>query len=364
MPELHNRKKIPAGDMTPQRRCRAPWRGGGVVLLLWATLLLLALPRSVRAEVVIQAVGDVMLGGRWERAVAVDGYFHPFEKIAGELRAGDITLANLEAPLTRRGKEFTGKKFRFRARPEAAFALKKAGITVVTLANNHIMDYGVAGLADTLAALLRAGIDPVGASGDLATACMPLITEIRGTRVAVLGFSLTLPSEFWAGRNRTGTAPLLEETAKEHIAAARRQADIVIVTAHWGEEGTSRLRPYQPRLARMMIDAGADAVIGHHPHILQGVERYKRGIIFYSLGNFAFAHKSRLADRTLLVRLRFNGAQRSAELLPVNIRHEEVGFQPTLLSGKAGDELVERLRRLPPANVEIRKEGERWLIDF
>uniref|UniRef100_UPI0035AB8012 CapA family protein n=1 Tax=Trichlorobacter ammonificans TaxID=2916410 RepID=UPI0035AB8012 len=322
------------------------------------------LPQAVRAEVIIQAVGDIMLGGRWERAVAADGYFHPFEKITGELRAGDLTLANLEMPLTRRGNEFTGKKFRFRARPEAAFALKKAGINVVTLANNHIMDYGVAGLADTLAALQRAGIDHVGAGGDLATACMPLITEIRGTRVAILGYSLTLPQEFWAGRNRLGTAPLLERATKAHIGAARRLADIVIVTVHWGEEGSSRLRPYQPRLARMMIDAGADAVIGHHPHILQGVERYKRGIIFYSLGNFAFAHKSKIADRTLLVRLRFNGDQRSAELVPVNIRHADVGFQPTVLEGTLAEELLDRLRRLPPANLAIRKNGERWTIDF
>lgn len=332
--------------------------------ILTLLLLFALLPYQAQAEVVIQAVGDIMLGGRWERAVAADGYFHPFEKIAGELRTGDITLANLETPLTRRGREFTAKKFRFRARPEAAYALKKAGINVVTLANNHSMDYGVAGLADTLAALMRAGIGHVGASGNLKTASMPLIREIRGTRVAILGYSLTLPEQFWAGKNRPGAAPLRDKPVMADIAAAREQADIVIVTVHWGEEGSTRLREYQPRLARMMIDSGADAVIGHHPHILQGIERYKRGIIFYSLGNFAFAHKSRIADRTLLVRLRFDGDRRSAELLPVNILHREVGFQPTLLTGKKAEELIERLKKLPPGRMELRKEGERWLLDF
>lgn len=327
-------------------------------------LLLLLLPTVARAEVIIQAVGDVMLGGRWERAVAQNGYFHAFEKIAPALQAGDITLANLEAPLTTRGREFVDKKYRFRVHPSAVEGLKKAGITVVTLANNHTMDYGAEGLSDTMAALKKADISFVGAGANLADAHIPLIADIRGTRVAVLGYSLTLPSEFWAGAKRPGTAPLLEKPAREQIAAARRLADIVIVTVHWGEEGNTRLREYQPRLARMMIDSGADAVIGHHPHILQGIERYKRGIIFYSLGNFAFAHKSRIADRTLLVRLRFNGDRRSAELLPVNILHREVGFQPVLLSGDKAEKLIERVKRLPPGKIDIRTEHDRWLVEF
>lgn len=327
-------------------------------------MLLLLLPTVAQAEVVIQAVGDIMQGGRWERAVAQNGYFHAFEKIATELQAGDITLANLEAPLTARGREFVDKKYRFRVHPSAVEGLKKAGITVVTLANNHSMDYGAEGLADTMATLKKSGVSFVGAGANLADARIPLIADVRGTRVAVLGYSLTLPSEFWAGKDRPGTAPLLEKTVGKDIVDARKQADIVIVTVHWGEEGSTRLREYQPRLARMMIDSGADAVIGHHPHILQGVERYKRGIIFYSLGNFAFAHKSRIADRTLLVRLRFNGDKRSAELLPVNILHREVGFQPALLSGDKALELIERVKKLPPGGAELRKEGERWLMDF
>ncbi len=330
-----------------------------------AALLLLACALPVSAgEVVIQAVGDVMLGGRWESQVARNDYFHPFEKIAAELKKSDITLVNLEAPLTDRGSEYTDKKYRFRIKPQAAAALKKAGITTVTLANNHSMDYGAVGLFDTLQQLDKAGIGYVGAGENLAAARRPLIYDIRGTKVALLGYSLTLPQEFWAGEKRAGTAPLLEKLVKEDITLARKQASIVIVTAHWGEEGTTRLREYQPRLARMMIDAGVDAVIGHHPHVLQGVETYKRGIIFYSLGNFAFAHKSRIADRTMLVRLRFDGNKRTAELLPVNILHREVGFQSTLLTGEKGDEVVERVKQLPPGTVSIRKEGGRWLVDF
>ncbi|MDK9718593.1 MAG: CapA family protein [Trichlorobacter sp.] len=327
-------------------------------------LLLLTILPVYAGGVVIQAAGDVMLGGRWEQQMAQDGYYHPFARISSELKKGDITLVNLEAPLTGRGKEFTDKKYRFRVKPSAITALKKAGITTVTLANNHSMDYGAVGLYDTLQQLDKAGIGHVGAGENLAASRRSQVYDIRGTKVALLGYSLTLPLEFWASEKRAGTAPLMEKMVKEDIAAARKQASIVIVTVHWGEEGKTQLREYQPRLARMMIDAGADTVIGHHPHILQGVETYKRGIIFYSLGNFAFAHKSRIADRTLLVRLRFDGDKRSAVLLPVNILHKEVGFQATPLAGKRADELIARVKKLPPANLAVRKEGEHWLVDF
>lgn len=332
------------------------------ITVLWFCL---ALPMTVHAaEVVVQAAGDVMLGGRWERQVARNGYFHAFERITPELKKGDITLVNLEAPLTSRGTEFVDKKYRFRVKPSAVTALKNAGITTVTLANNHSMDYGAEGLLDTLQQLEAVGIGHVGAGENLAAARKPLIYDIRGTRVAILGYSLTLPQEFWAGKVRAGTAPLLEKLVREDIAAARRQASIVLVTVHWGQEGTTELREYQSRLGRLLIDAGADAVIGHHPHILQGIERYKRGVIFYSLGNFAFAAKSRIADRTLLVRLSFDGDKRTAELLPINIRHQEVGFQPTLLTGSEATRLIQRLQNISPGTLPVRNQGGRWLVDF
>ncbi len=330
---------------------------------LFLSLLFLTV-NPVAAEVVIQAAGDVMIGGRWEKVLSKDDYFHAFERISPELKKGDITLVNLEAPLTRRGKEYTDKKYRFRVNPKAAGALKKSGITAVTLANNHIMDFGEEGLADTIRLLDEQGIEHVGAGVNLAAARKPLIKDIRGTKVGILGYSLVMPVEFWAGEKRPGTAPLREKLLLEDIAKLKKQVSILIVTVHWGEEGKTRLRPYQPRFARMMIDAGADAVIGHHPHILQGAEKYKRGIIFYSLGNFAFAHKSRIALRTMMVRLRFDGERRTAELVPININHRDVGFQPALLNGSRADELMESVGTFPPGGLEIRKSGEKYTVAF
>lgn len=305
-----------------------------------------------------------MLGGRWEKALSKDAYFHPFERLAPELKKGDITIVNLEAPLTKRGTEYTDKKYRFRVNPAAVSGIKKSGITAVTLANNHIMDFGDTGLMDTISLLNAHGIDNVGAGENLSAARKPLIKDIRGTRVGILACSLVLPTEFWAGQNRAGTAPLLAKRVVDDITALRKQVSVLIVIVHWGEEGKTTLRPYQTDLAHKMIDAGADAVIGHHPHILQGVERYRRGIIFYSLGNFVFAHKSRIALRTLLVRLKFDGDRRKAELVPINIRHKEVGFQPAVLSGGKADEVAQMLRMLPPAKADIRKDGENLVIDF
>lgn len=319
---------------------------------------------ALSAPLVIQAVGDIMLGGQWEAQLAANSYFHAFENIAEELNRGDITIANLEAPLTDRGSEFEDKKFRFRVNPVAAVALKKAGITTVNLANNHIMDFGVVGLADTVTALKKAGIDWVGAGDNISQARAVQFYELRGVKVAMLGYSMTLPVEFWAAKGKAGTMPALEKLMRADIAAARKEASVVVVSIHWGEEGVTRLRPYQPRLARLMIDSGADVVIGHHPHRLQGVERYKKGIIFYSLGNFAFAAKGKSGDSTMLVRLSFDGASRVAELLPVNIRYREVGFQPAALTGKRADRLIETVRGLPPGDPGIIKESGRYFVPF
>lgn len=336
--------------------CRYRQRKTGISLVLF----LLVFARICIAQggaVTIIGGGDVMLGGPWESQVAQDSYRYPFKQVAPLLQNADLSFVNLEAPLTTRGSEFVGKTFRFRVNPKAAAALKQSGITTVTLANNHIMDFGTVGLADTLQSARQVGIDVVGAGMNRREARRIQFYTIKGTTVALLGYSLTLPQEFWATDSRAGTALLREAEVREDIALARKRASIVIVAVHWGAEGSTILREYQPRLARMMIDCGADVILGHHPHILQGMERYKQGIIFYSLGNFAFASKSRIATTTMLVRLRFEGKSRYAQLIPLNIDHRRVGFQPTPLSGAAADSVVRAVEQLPPATVRASRDG-------
>jgi poly-gamma-glutamate synthesis protein (capsule biosynthesis protein) len=330
------------------------------------TLTLTCLPLTVQAdEIIINAVGDVMLAGRWAASIRKCGYDFPFRGLAAELKTADITIANLESPIARSGEEFTGKKFRFLAEPEVAGALRNAGINLVTLANNHSMDFGGQALTDTMENLKNAGIAWIGAGENLAEARKMALYTIKGKRIAFLGYSLTQPMEFFAGKNRPGTAPGYKEYFVEDITRARQLADYVIVSFHWGTEGRSGIQPYQRTIAHKAIDAGADVIIGHHPHVLRGIEKYKEGIVFYSLGNFTFASKGKSADSGALVRLRFNEGIREAELLPLEINHRRVGFQPLPASGKRAAEIIEQLNLLSsPLKTHIQMRDGRYVVPF
>jgi poly-gamma-glutamate synthesis protein (capsule biosynthesis protein) len=330
------------------------------------TAALIFLPLAAPAEeIVINAVGDVMLAGRWSAAIRKNGYDFPFRRVAAELKTGDITIANLESPIARGGVEFSGKKFRFRAEPELAGALKESGINLVTLANNHTMDFGGQALMETIQNLEKAGIASVGAGETLAEARKMAFYTIKGKKIAFLGYSLTQPMEFFAGRSSPGTAPGFERIFVEDIRRARQEADYVIASFHWGTEGRSEIQTYQRTVAHKAIEAGADVIIGHHPHVLRGIERYKTGIVFYSLGNFTFASKGRSADVGLMVRLRFGEGMREAELLPLDILHRRVGFQPQPVTGKQAAGIIERLNRLSnPLKTSIENRDGRYVVAF
>lgn len=337
-----------------------------ILVHIMALSLLLGQAVGLHAEeIVINAVGDIMLAGRWAPYLKKSGYGLPFDGVRTELALADINLANLESPIATGGEEFTTKKFRFRAEPELAAALRMAGINLVTLANNHSMDFGGEALAETQRHLAAAGIAWIGAGENLDEARKMALYTIKGRKIAFLGYSLTQPTEFFAGLKRPGTAPGFEKLVKADVRSARKQADFVIVSFHWGTESGNAVQPYQRNAAHQAIDAGADVIIGHHPHVLQGVERYKSGIVFYSLGNFAFASKSRTADISAMVRLRLNDTQRTAEILPLDVLHRRVGFQPQLLHGEKGAAVIGRLNDLSePFDTEIENKNGRYTISF
>lgn len=328
-------------------------------------IILLCQPLQLHAEeIVINAVGDIMLAGKWAPLLRQKGYDHPFNGVRTELLSGDINLANLESPVATGGQEYSEKKFRFRAEPAVAKAMRAAGFNLVTLANNHSMDFGGEALAETVQHLSDAGIAWVGAGENLDEARKMALYTIKGKKIAFLGYSLTQPIEFFAGKNRPGTAPGYEKLVTTDIASARSQADYVIVSFHWGKEATGIVQQYQRTAAHKAIEAGADVIIGHHPHVLQGIERYKTGIIFYSLGNFTFASKSTTADVSAIIRLKLADDRREAEILPLDVLHRRVGFQPQLLTGARGAAVIETLHNLSkPFNTEIlSKEGKYTII--
>jgi poly-gamma-glutamate synthesis protein (capsule biosynthesis protein) len=312
-----------------------------------ALFLLLFIPAIVTAEpLVINAVGDIMLAGSGEKIYQKYGYDYPFAATRKILRQGDIVIGNLESPLASSGVEFTGKKFRFKADPKATLALRNAGFTHLSLANNHSLDFGAEGLKKTLAALDANSIIYAGAGLNLAAARKASLTTVNGVKVAFLSYSMTYPEEFFAGKETAGTAPGYAPLFTADIATAKKSADCVIVSFHWGGEGEDKPKPYQVSAAHKAVDAGADIIIGHHPHVLQGVERYNNGVIFYSLGNFAFGSYSRSSEVSMIARITFDGGVREVEIIPLNVLNSQVKFQPQLLNGAAADKAAIKIDRL------------------
>ena len=326
---------------------RRSWSVAALVLALWSVAAPADSADSARPGLLtVVAVGDIMLGGTARPELKLYGYDYPFARVKDVLR-GDVVFGNLEGPLTNRGTAHA-KQYVFRSPPAiVAPALARAGFNVVSLANNHSMDYGVDGLRDTVEALARNGIGYAGAGENLTAARRPALIQVNGVRVAVLAYSLTFPEEFWASAARPGAGFGHERHVRADVAAARERADIVLVSFHWGQEGSTELRDYQRKLGHAAVEAGAAAVIGHHPHVLQGVERYRDGVILYSLGNFVFGSYSATATRSAIAVLSIADRRVvEVKLHPIDVNNVEVVFQPYVLTGSAADEVVQGLQQL------------------
>jgi poly-gamma-glutamate synthesis protein (capsule biosynthesis protein) len=196
------------------------------------------------------------------------------------------------------------KEFNFRGRPEALREVRRyAGMDVLNLANNHAGDYGTTAMLDTVRYVRRFGMSAVGAGGSLAAAEAPRVIERLGLRIAFVGFSDIGPASFFAGPRRAGTNPASAAGIGRSVRAARRRADVVVATFHWGVERDTRPNGRQRAFAADALRAGADAVIGAHPHVLQPVVRRGRRLIAYSLGNFVWSAGSSLTGRTGILRV-------------------------------------------------------------
>jgi poly-gamma-glutamate capsule biosynthesis protein CapA/YwtB (metallophosphatase superfamily) len=242
-------------------------------------------------------VGDVMLADGPGRAMrrGVD----PFADFAQILQKTDIRIANLECVVAAGGSPVAGKPWTFQASPRVLPVLKRH-FDVMALANNHTLDYGPQAFVEMLGHLERGGLSYVGGGRNAAQAHSPLIIERNGLKIALLSYNEFFPRNFQAEAKRPGVAWSEDAFVVHDIARARAQhgADLVIPFMHWGQEYTSLANERQRRLARLMIDAGADAVVGGHPHVTQDTETYAGKPIIYSLGNFVFDGFSEDAAKT------------------------------------------------------------------
>ncbi|GFN30213.1 CapA family protein [Paenibacillus xylaniclasticus] len=235
-------------------------------------------------------VGDIMLGSSVEKTMRSYGLEFPFSGAIDYLTAADLTAGNLENPITTRGTPATNKQYVFKGAPDLLPPLKDAGFDVVSVANNHTLDQGTEGLLDTISHLAEAGVPSVGGGSNDTEAYAPVILEANGIKVAYLGISRVLPVTEWkADKNHPGLAEGYDSRrAVAAIEKAKEQADLVVVLVHWGVERAENPVKEQTSLGKVLIDAGADLIIGSHPHVLQGFELYKGKWIAYSLGNFIF----------------------------------------------------------------------------
>lgn len=250
---------------------------------------LLCISQAVCAQsspITMAFVGDIMLDetpGQYIRRGK-----DPFQAFASILDSSDISIGNLECAIGTKGKK-EDKPFTFMANPRVLPVVKKH-FSAISLANNHSADYGPDAFVQTMALLNKAGVPYFGGGKNITAAHQPRIFEVKGKRIAVLGYNEFFPRSFEALDDRAGIAWSEDDYVVYDIKQAkdRHKADYVIVYPHWGIEHEKIASSRQVALAHLMIDSGADAVIGGHPHVTQNIETYKGKPIFYSLGNFVF----------------------------------------------------------------------------
>jgi poly-gamma-glutamate capsule biosynthesis protein CapA/YwtB (metallophosphatase superfamily) len=240
----------------------------------------------------LASVGDINLGDAPGAAIAANGPRYPWTSVRNPLRNADIAFGNLECAVSERGEPFP-KQFTFRGTPAALRGLRRqSGIDVLNLANNHVGDYGTEAMLDTVRHVEALGMRAVGAGRNLRRALAPQVVERLGLRIAFVGFSQIAPLEFAAGDRTPGTAWATPESIVDAVRAARRQADVVVATFHWGIEKAPFETADQRTLAQTAAAAGAHLVIGAHPHVLQPMRREGAAVVAYSLGNFVFGAAS------------------------------------------------------------------------
>ena len=278
--------------------------------------------------VTLAAIGDVTPGEQVGPAVEAHGGGYPWVAVGATLRSADITTANLEGAVTSRGVA-AAKQYRFRGPVGLLTGARQfAGMDVLTLANNHSLDFGAAGLADTLSAARTAGIATVGAGSDEAAARRPAFIDAGGLRIAFLGYSDISPPGFAAGPASPGIARADVGAIAADVHAARKRADLVVVWFHWGVELHAAPDARQASLAAAALGAGASVVLGAHPHVLGPVDRPRpHTLVAWTLGNFVFPGGPGAGSRTAILDIRLTKQGVAGyDLVPARS-----GVQPTLV---------------------------------
>ena len=322
------------------------------------------MPRST-GTVSVVSVGDILLGSTAAPQLAAKGFDWPFEQVQPLLSRADIVVGNLAAPITSAAKKTSGEKdYSYKVSQASAPALKRAGFHAVSLGNNHVLDFGIPGMRDTIAALRTNNIEAFGAGASEDDARRGLVHDFGTLRIGWIGCGDdgTEPKALAKGK-RGGFVLLSEKNLEEDIASMRKHADVVVVSVHWGKNYKG-VTEAQQKLGRRAIELGADIVVGHHPHVAQGIEIYQGKPILYSVGNFVFGTKGRYEGKQaygLVTRWLFEGKTLKWILAtPIAVNNEMVKYQPQRVSASEAQEAFgPHLKRY---NTPARWEGDTAFI--
>lgn len=332
---------------------------------------------SADDKITLNAVGDIMMGWNVEKNMRKREENYPFGHVAHILKNSDINFGNLEGPITNKkdkavwdytkvldkivvNGKIVGTSIYCKSPPIAAKKLKEAGFQVLSIANNHIMDYGVSGLSDTLEILSENDIKYVGAGRNIVEARKPVLLQVKSLNVGFLAYC----DVYRASKKRPGVAPTV--CSKQDIKKLKDSSDVVVVSLHQGQYFDCP-SPADIETAHRMIDLGADLVLMHHAHVIKGIEMYNNGIIAYSLGNFVFDYTidpswsdtEKTRESMILRCILTEQGIKTVSPVPVIIDHE---CQPVLPSRHINDKILERIDRL---SVNIGDDSIRlWEKEF
>lgn len=259
-------------------------------------------------KIVISLVGDCMFDRYVEKNIDREGTGYPFSNIKDIFQKDDITFINLETSLTDISKPANQKKtYNFASYPSMAKEMKKSSIEIVNLANNHSLDYGQQGFIDTMNYLDDAKVLYVGGGRNYSEALQYKVIEVKGKKIGFLGYNRVIPTDSWrATKDRAGHVGLYDyelDAMLPYIKEVKSNVDYLLLAIHWQGMPNEKVPANITKAGHKLIDAGVDAIVGTHPHVMQATEFYKNGVIFYSLGNFIFDNPSPRQSKTAIVQL-------------------------------------------------------------
>jgi hypothetical protein len=308
---------------------------------------------------IVAAGGDVMGDRKVGKFVDENGGAAVFAEVKPYMENADVAFVNLEGAISDIGTRNEFKEYTFRARPALVDGLVSAGINVVSLANNHSLDYRWKALSDCMARLDAAGVSHAGAGANFAAASAPAMLTTPAGSVAIIA-----AQEISGGTAAKSDTVGMYYTSSpnkgllEKVAAVASQVDFLIVSLHWGSEYQANAGNHQIELGHQLVDAGADLILGHHPHVIQALEIYKDRLIAYSLGDFVFDHYSVATGQAFVLQVTMpKVGPPSGRIIPVYLSDSH-GI-PAVVTGNSADAILNRLTRLSAdRGLQLSRDGD------